>query len=228
MGQTNQINRLYRIAELVLFITSYTPLFILIVLKQISENVTYLNWGGINRESINLFIEKFGFSFSLITISIFSLIGCRFLFSNFQKNINNGEIVILTDVRNRNSESIGYIATYIIPFIFQCFNTRYEIFAFTFLMIIIYRIYVNSNLLLINPILSFKYSIFEIEYIEQSWDSEMSIEKSCEVYINRCKAKYDIDENQEQIIKKYIEEISINGLIYEKINTIKAVVYWKN
>lgn len=89
------------------------------------------------------------------------------LFSNFQKNINNGEIVILTDVRNRNSESIGYIATYIIPFIFQCFNTRYEIFAFTFLMIIIYRIYVNSNLLLINPILSFKYSIFEIEYIEQ-------------------------------------------------------------
>ncbi len=115
MGQTNQINRLYRIAELVLFITSYTPLFILIVLKQISENVTYLNWGGINRESINLFIEKFGFSFSLITISIFSLIGCRFLFSNFQKNINNGEIVILTDVRNRNSESIGYIATYIIP-----------------------------------------------------------------------------------------------------------------
>lgn len=54
MGQTNQINRLYRIAELVLFITSYTPLFILIVLKQISENVTYLNWGGINRESITL------------------------------------------------------------------------------------------------------------------------------------------------------------------------------
>ena len=68
----------------------------------------------------------------------------------------------------------------------------------------------------------------KIEYIEQSWDSEMSIEKSCEVYINRCKAKYDIDENQEHIIKKYIEEISINGLIYEKINTIKAVVYWKN
>ena len=68
----------------------------------------------------------------------------------------------------------------------------------------------------------------KIEYIEQSWDSEMSIEKSCEVYINRCKAKYDIDEKQEHIIKKYIEEISINGLIYEKINTIKAVVYWKS
>ncbi|MFR3071615.1 MAG: hypothetical protein ACLTK8_01855 [Paeniclostridium sp.] len=42
----------------------------------------------------------------------------------------------------------------------------------------------------------------KIEYIEQSWDSEMSIEKSCEVYINRCKAKYDIDEKQEHIIKE--------------------------
>lgn len=167
MSKTTQVNSLHRIAEFVLFSTSYIPLFILIVLKQISENKNYLNWGGFNCESINLFIEKFGFSLSLIIISIFSLIGCTFLFSNFRRNINNGEIVILSDVRNRNNESIGYIATYIIPFIFQSFNTYYEIFAFLFLMVIIYRIYVNSNLLLINPILSFKYSIFEIEYIQQ-------------------------------------------------------------
>lgn len=164
MRQSNQINSLYGIAEFVLFITSYIPLFILIVLKQVSENIIYLNWVGLSSESISVFFEKFGFSFSLILISVFSLIGCKLLFSNFRKNINNGENVILTDVRNRNSESIGYIATYIIPFIFQSFNTWYEIFAFTFLMVIIYRIYVNSNLLLINPVLSFRYSIFEIEY----------------------------------------------------------------
>ncbi|MPN59092.1 hypothetical protein SDC9_206810 [bioreactor metagenome] len=35
-------------------------------------------------------------------------------------------------------------------------------------MIIIYRIYINSNLLLINPILSFRYSLFEIEYKTQN------------------------------------------------------------
>lgn len=168
MGQNNQINRLYGIAEFVLFTTSYIPLFVLLVFKQISENVAYFNWGGLNKDSFELFFDKFGFSFFLIVISFFSLVGSKLLFSNFEKNINNGNVVILTDVRNRNSESIGYIATYIIPFIFQSFNTWYEIFAFIFLMIIIYRIYVNSNLLLINPILSFKYSIFEIEYEEQN------------------------------------------------------------
>lgn len=168
MSQNNQINRLYGIAEFVLFTTSYIPLFVLLVLKQISENVAYFNWGGLNKDSFELFFDKFGFSFFLILISFFSLVGCKLLFSNFEKNINNGNVVTLTDVRNRNSESIGYIATYIIPFIFQSFNTWYEISAFIFLMIIIYRIYVNSNLLLINPVLSFKYSIFEIEYEEQN------------------------------------------------------------
>lgn len=67
-----------------------------------------------------------------------------------------------------------------------------------------------------------------LEYINQSWDSEMTFEKACEVYINRCKAKYNIDDNQQQIVKKYIESISKNGIVYEKINTIKAVIYWKN
>ena len=161
-------NKLYGIAEFVLFVTSYTPLFLLIVFKQISENSEFLHWGGWSKETIFVFFEKFGLSFLLIILSIFSLWGCKLLFSNFKKNIDNGVNVTLKDVRNRNSETIGYIATYIIPFIFQSFDSYYEIFAFLFLMIIIYRIYVNSNLLLINPILSFKYSIFEIEYEEQN------------------------------------------------------------
>lgn len=151
-----------------LFITSYIPLFILILFKQISENSEFLYWGGFKLESITLFASKFGFSTFLTFLSLIGIIGCKLLFSNFEKNINNGENITLIDIKNRNSESIGYIATYIIPFIFQSFNSLYEIFAFFFLMFIIYRIYINSNLLLINPILSFKYSIYEIEYEEQN------------------------------------------------------------
>jgi len=33
-------------------------------------------------------------------------------------------------------------------------------------MAIIYRFYINSSLLLINPLLSLKFAIYEIEYIE--------------------------------------------------------------
>lgn len=66
-----------------------------------------------------------------------------------------------------------------------------------------------------------------IEYIDQSWDSDMTLEKALEVYINRCKAKHNIDENKEQMVKKYLEDISIDGIVYEKIKTVKAIVYWK-
>lgn len=161
--QTN-INRLHRVAQFVLFVTSYIPLFLLICLKQIYGNKEFLRWGGINLDSISIYFQKFGLSTFLIILSLFGLIGCYWLFNNLEKDSKNGENVTIKEISNRNSESIGYIATYIVPFLFQNFNNWYEIAAFVFLMVIIYRIYINSNLLIINPLLSFKYSIFELEY----------------------------------------------------------------
>lgn len=165
---SNSNNNLYCVAKIVLFITSYLPLFILIVFKQICDNAQFLCWCGFSTATIETFFTKFGLSLFLIIISIFGLVGSWLLFSNLQKDVKNGDNVTLINISNRNSESIGYIATYIIPFMFQGFNTVYEVFAITFLLLIICRIYINSNLLLVNPILSFKYSIFEIEYEEQN------------------------------------------------------------
>lgn len=162
------MNNLYGIAQFVLFVTSYMPLFVLIGFKQVYDNFQYLKFGGFSQESLNIFISKFGLSSILLIISFFSLCGCRILFSNLKKNVKNGNNVIIRNISNRNSESIGYIATYIIPFMFQGFSSAYEILALLFLLLVIYRIYINSSLLLINPLLNFKYSIFEIEYEENS------------------------------------------------------------
>lgn len=161
--QTN-INKLHGIARFVLFITSYIPLFLLICLKQFYGNKEFLYWSGFSDHSVIIFFQKFGLSCILIVLSSFGLIGCYLLFKNLEKDSKNGENVTIKEINNRNSESIGYIATYIVPFLFQNFNDWYEITAFVFLMVIIYRIYINSNLLIINPLLSFRYSIFEMEY----------------------------------------------------------------
>lgn len=168
MKSSKLMNNLYGIALFVLFVTSYIPLFILIAVKQVYENYEFLQWGDFSKEAIKMFLAKYGIASFLIIISLFGLIGCKILFLNLQKNVANGENVTIIKMSNRNSESIGYIATYIIPFMFQGFNTSYEIFAIFFLLFIVYRIYINSNLLLINPVLNFKYSIFEIEYEEQN------------------------------------------------------------
>ena len=42
---SNKVNNLKGIAQFVLFSTSYIPLFLLIVLKQIFENCDFLVWG---------------------------------------------------------------------------------------------------------------------------------------------------------------------------------------
>jgi len=163
-----QINNLRGVAQFVLFSTSYLPLFLLIIFKQLSENYAYLNWGGITFGSFAICLRYFGLSILSALISIIGLIGYKWTFQNLKKVSVNGENVVIQKIDNKNSESIGYIATYILPFLFQSFNSWYEIFAFIFLMIIIYRIYIHSNLILVNPILSFKFSLFEVEFIQQN------------------------------------------------------------
>jgi hypothetical protein len=164
----HNINGFNRIALVVLFVTSYIPLFILVILKQVSENRYFLIWGGFNRDAILLCIQKFGFSMFLCLISILGLLGIIFTFKKLEKDSKNGDNVITINVSNKNNESVGYIATYIVPFLSQNFNGLYEIITFVFLMMIIYSVYINSNMILINPILNLKYSIFQIEYREQN------------------------------------------------------------
>lgn len=166
--KNNKVNNLRKEAQFVLFVTSYLPLFILIILKQFSENYPYLHWGGFNLDAIIFCVQKFGLSIIFMTISAMGIVGCKFLFQNLERLSPNGDNVTVYKIDNKNSESIGYIATYIVPFLFQSFNGWYELAALLFLLLIIYRIYVNSNLILINPILSFKYSLFEIEYQQQN------------------------------------------------------------
>lgn len=162
----NEANNLHGMAQFVLFVSSYLPLFILIIVRQVSENSEYLHWTGISLIGIKLFIFKFGLSSILFLTSVIGLFGYWKTLGNIEEVAKNGNPITVKDVKNKNSEAIGYIATYIIPFLFQSFNGWFECLSVLFLMTIIYRIYINSSLLLINPLLSFKFAIYEIEYTE--------------------------------------------------------------
>ena len=169
MGKSkNDINNLHGLAQFALFVSSYLPLFILIIVRQVSENSAFLHWAGFSFVGIKIFALKFGLSTILILVSLIGLFGYWQTLGNIEEVAKNGNPVTVKDVKNKNSEAIGYIATYIIPFLFQSFTGWYECVSVLFLMVIIYRIYINSSLLLINPLLSFKFSIYEIEYVENN------------------------------------------------------------
>jgi len=181
--QQFNINNLKGMAQFVLFATSYIPLFILIACKQISENFQFLLWGGFNFDAVWLCFQKFGLTIVVIAFAVFGYWGYKQTFKNLERVATNGDNVSVINVDNKNSESIGYIATYIVPFLFQSFEGWYENFAFIFLMVIIYRIYINSNLILINPVLSFKYSIFQIEYKQQDGEIKNGLAISTNKYL---------------------------------------------
>lgn len=157
---------LHRIAQFVLFVSSYLPLFTLIIVRQVSENYEYLHWSGFSLISIELFALKFGLSSILFSFSVVGVFGYCKTLGNIEEVAKNGNPITVKDVKNKNSEAIGYIATYIIPFLFQSFNGWFECLSVLFLMSIIYSIYINSSLLLINPLLNIKFAIYEIEYTE--------------------------------------------------------------
>ena len=162
--QNKGSNNLHEIAQFSLFVSSYLPLFLLLIVRQISVNSEFLNWAGFSWEGLKIFGLKFGLSAVLIFLSVFGAFGYWKTLTNIEEVAKNGNPVTITDVKNKNSESIGYIATYLIPFLFQSFDGWYECVSIIFLLLIIYRIYINSSLLLINPLLSFRFGIYEIEY----------------------------------------------------------------
>lgn len=149
-----------------LFATSYTPLFLLIIFKQLSKNYEGLHWGGISSHALLVFAKSFGLSSILIVLATIGWIGVKVFLRNVKKANIPERIreVQVKNVKNKNSDAISYIGTYIIPFLFQDYSGFYEITSFFTLMVVVYVIYVNSTLILINPVLSFKYSLYEVEY----------------------------------------------------------------
>ncbi|MDQ1163060.1 hypothetical protein QE422_003428 [Chryseobacterium sp. SORGH_AS 447] len=156
--------KLNNIAILVLFITSYIPLFSLLIIRQIKQNIDYFEFGGLKKGNFLLAFEMFGLSYFFLFISILGYIGLRFLLANLNINKSNGELVKVIDVENKNSESIGYISTYIVPFIFQDTNNLFDISSILLVLLMIFFIYTKSNMIVINPILSITHTLYQIEY----------------------------------------------------------------
>lgn len=156
--------KLNKLTMFVMFVTSYIPLFGLLILRQIKQNIEYLNFGGLTKENIITALDKFGLSYFFILISIFGYIGLRFLLYNLALKKSNGDLVQIIDMENKNSESISYISTYIVPFIFQDTNNYFDISSIFIVLLIIFFIYTKSNMIVINPILSITHTLYQIEF----------------------------------------------------------------
>lgn len=108
MAKSNtDINNLHGLAQFALFVSSYLPLFILIIVRQVSENWEFLHWAGLSLEGFKIFALKFALSAILILVSVIGLFGYWQTLGNIEEVAKNGNPVTVKDVKNKNSEAIG-------------------------------------------------------------------------------------------------------------------------
>lgn len=154
-------------ARLALFLVSYVPLFLILIIQQLYKYSEHLRWGGLDTESIFRFIKYFGAVSVLLAASIFGIIGLWMLIANVNRRAKlSGDAVTIIDIENKNSESISYLFTYLIPFVFQDLSDPISVLSVLILLIVTFLIYTNSSMLLINPTISMWYSLYQIEYLE--------------------------------------------------------------
>ncbi|MFK3725478.1 hypothetical protein ACI2KE_16755 [Pseudomonas monteilii] len=152
------------LARLTLFLVSYIPLFLIMIFQQLYKNSEYLNFGGFNKNAFLTFFKHFGVTTILALVSAMSLIALLLLLRNLtERTSESGETTKITEVENKNSECIAYLFTYIIPFVFQDSADPSQLVPIITLMVVTYTIYVNSSMILINPTLSFWYSLYHVE-----------------------------------------------------------------
>ena len=114
------------------------------------------------------FVSKFGISVLCLVIIVFGLIGTYFVFRFIEKDSSNGATIEIKDISSLNDEPIAYLATYIVSIMFQDYSNIADVVTVLILFFIVYRLFVSSKLLLVNPILGLKFSIYSFTFIDGS------------------------------------------------------------
>lgn len=151
-------------AKIILFITSYCPLLLCVIVRQVWGNKEYIHYSGWSFETFLIFVNRFGLSSIIGLTLILSFGGLYCLFHNIDENFENGNNVEITNVDNRNKDIISYVMTYIIPLLFKSYDNFSEDICLIIILFAIYPIYINSSMLIVNPTLSWKYSLYQVSF----------------------------------------------------------------
>lgn len=139
---------LTKFAKWLLFITSYVPLYLLLILNnlEIKERGQWKDWETLRQALFNHL--SFNLVMMILSIgSIIILICLNFLKSNSHIDCN------VKDVKNNSGDILNYFITYLFPLLSMDINNSSSIVVNVFVFLIIGLLYVKGDLLYLNPML---------------------------------------------------------------------------
>ncbi|MFJ5791027.1 hypothetical protein ACIP9G_13200 [Lysinibacillus sp. NPDC093197] len=161
--------------QITLFLSSYIPLFIIIIIQNIFslfENLKVKFDFQITNPTLifqNLKIIHLYFEFYLILILSLLIITLLILVKRLISSLDDNDVssVTVQEIININHSTVtNYFAVYIFPFITLDLTSLLGVIQFVFLGSIIGYIYIKNDLIYVNPVLNilFKLNIYEIEF----------------------------------------------------------------
>ncbi|CAN5805693.1 hypothetical protein BH11BAC3_BH11BAC3_46610 [soil metagenome] len=183
---TNNPHLLKKHSLFALFCLSYLPLFILLIIKVCIANKKYLHYGGLTNQSFMTFFEQFGFVLILCLLICYAILGTSITMRQILTKKNNAFPVTIHSIKPKNEEALSYLGSYVIPLLMKGDTGLFEYATFVILFIVYYKLYSTSSLILINPILNFKYGLYEIEYTHGNDESKIKNGKiiSCQQWLD--------------------------------------------
>ena len=139
--------------KLMLFISSYIPLYMLLILKNIFERITD---GG---HFINI-IQKFKMAmwfdevndWAVCVLSLTIVISAIYLRCALKKETSSKKYMI-TDVTDETGNYyFNYISIYLLSCMGLTLNSIVDCFVFLFVMVIVGYIYISNNMMYMNPV----------------------------------------------------------------------------
>lgn len=156
--------------KLLLFISSYIPLYLLLICKNILERITD---GGhfvdiISKcRNMKLFDEINDYAILLmVSLSIISFI---YLKRKITNTIGRKKYIVKQIKNETSNYYFNYISIYLLSCLGLSLNSIVDCFVFVFLMAIVGYIYISNNMVYMNPVLNFMgYNIYDCKLESQN------------------------------------------------------------
>lgn len=158
--------------KIVLFLSSYTPLFIIFIFQILSHSFA-------NANTITSFINN-DISYLIYFLIIIAILPNIFVlwYTRSRASIGNPKTITISYKEELNTVYIDYLITYIVPFLSFDYSNIWDVASLLLLLSIICYIYINSNLLYVNIIFNlFGYNLFKIKDANQNEYMLISVNK---------------------------------------------------
>jgi hypothetical protein len=165
------------IPSIAIFISGYTPLFLIMMIK----DITSINWYTHQFDTVTLGLDKIDFPvglfvknpsvvWGLLMVSAISLLLLWYVLKNITSNPFE---ITITSAKSRSSEVVNYTIPYMISFVAFDLSKWQDLLALIIFLGILCLLSIRSQSIFINPILAaLGYGLYDCSYTENAKTKE--------------------------------------------------------